>query len=131
MPPRRISQRLSQPGDEALQPAFAQNQPPTQNLSTIIEGLEHATFSDIPEVELQNPTNNNVSTIAAGSSQNTRGASSTQTNGGAPHQSPPWAPSPIHVIQENAKFENLQVEDWENEASEDEAAEEVELARVQ
>jgi hypothetical protein len=36
------------------------------------------------------------------------------------------APSPIQVIQENAKLDQLQVEDWE-----DEAEEEAELARVQ
>jgi hypothetical protein len=69
-------------------PSLKTNHPPTQNLSTIIEGLEHVTFSDILEVELQHPTNNNVSTIVAGSSQNPGGVSSTQTNRGAPDQSP-------------------------------------------
>jgi hypothetical protein len=112
-------------------PSLKTNHPPTQNLSTIIEGLEHVTFSDILEVELQHPTNNNVSTIVAGSSQNPRGVSSTQTNRGAPDQLPPRAPSPIQVINENAEFELLQAEDWQNEASKDETADEVELARVQ
>jgi hypothetical protein len=42
-------------------------------------------------------------------------------NEGAPHQSPLRAPSLIQVIQENVKLEQLQVEDWEDEASEDEA----------
>jgi hypothetical protein len=70
MSPRRISQRLSQLGDKALPKTSAQNQPPTQNLTTITEGLEHAAFGDILEVELQHPTNNNVSTTVAVSSQN-------------------------------------------------------------
>jgi nitrogen regulatory protein PII-like uncharacterized protein len=34
-------------------------------------------------------------TTAAGSSQNGRATSSTQTNGGAPHQTSPRAPSPV------------------------------------
>jgi hypothetical protein len=33
---------------------LTKNQPPTQNLSTIAEGLEHAAFGDIPELELHN-----------------------------------------------------------------------------
>jgi hypothetical protein len=36
---------------------------------------------------------------------------------------------PIQVIQENVELEQLQVEDWEDEASEDKAIEEIELAR--
>jgi hypothetical protein len=35
-----------------LPQTFAQNQPPTKNLSSIVEGLEHVAFGDIPEVEL-------------------------------------------------------------------------------
>jgi hypothetical protein len=105
--------------------------PPTQNLSTTTEGLEHATFSNITEVELQHPAINNISTTTAGSSQNARGASSTQTNegGGTLDQSPSQASSPIQVIQENAELEQIQVEDLEDETFEDEAAEEEELAR--
>jgi hypothetical protein len=38
---------------------------------------------------------------------------------------------PIQVIQEKLKLEQHQVKDWEDEASKDEVAEEVELARVQ
>jgi hypothetical protein len=41
------------------------------------------------------------------------------------------APSPIQAIQENAELEQLHVEDWKDKASEDEAVEEAELARVQ
>jgi hypothetical protein len=107
-----------------------QNQPTTQNLSTIAEGLEQAAFHDVPEVELQHPANNNTSTTAPRSSHNLGGTNSTQTNGGAPHQSLLWAPSLIQVIQDNAELDQIQVEDWKNEAIEDEAAEE-ELARVQ
>jgi hypothetical protein len=81
---------------------------------------------------LQHLTNNNASTTASTLSQNVGGSSSTQTNGGAPHQSPLRASSPIQVIQENVKLKQLQVEDWEDEASEDEVVEEEEeLARVQ
>jgi hypothetical protein len=95
-PPRtRFNLCLSQSEDEA-QPSS--HNPPTQNLTTIAEGPEHETFGDIPEVQLQHPVNNNSSIAATGSSQNARGASSTQTNGGAPRQSPSRAPSPIQVI---------------------------------
>jgi hypothetical protein len=68
---------------------------------------------------------------AAGSSQNGGGTSSTQTNEGAPHQSPPRAPSPVQVIHANAEFDQIQMQDWDEEAEEDEAAtEEEELIRV-
>jgi hypothetical protein len=39
--------------------------------------------------------------------------------------------SPIQVIQENAELEQVQVEDWVDEAFEDEAAEAEELGGVQ
>jgi hypothetical protein len=67
--------------------------PSTQVLSTIPEGLEHPAFGDIPEVQLHQLANN-MSTTAPGSSQNGGGTSSTQTNGGALHQSPMQTPSP-------------------------------------
>jgi hypothetical protein len=89
------------------------------------------TFTDTEEVELQFPPNNNGSTAVAESSQNVEGADSTQTNRGAPHQSPPRVSSPSHDIQEHAELEELQGKDWEDVLSEDEAAEEAELARVQ
>jgi hypothetical protein len=38
---------------------------------------------------------------------------------------------PIQVIQGDVKLEQVQLQDWEEEASEDEAAEEEELLRVQ
>jgi hypothetical protein len=131
MPPRKICQRLLQPRDEALPQTSAQNQPPTQDLSTRAKSIEHAVFNDIPEVELQHLANNNVSSTTVGSSQNVGGASSTQTNGGALHQSSPQAPSSIQVIQENAELEQIQVEDWEDEAFKNEVVKEKELARVQ
>jgi hypothetical protein len=102
--------------------------PSTEVLSTIIEGPEHPAFSDIPEVKLHQPTNN-ISTTAAGSSQNDGGTSSTQTNGGAPYQSPMWASSPLQVILGDVELEQVQLQDQEEEASEDEVAEE-ELFRV-
>jgi hypothetical protein len=38
---------------------------------------------------------------------------------------------PIQVIQENTELEQIQLKDWEDEASQDKAVEEAELARVQ
>jgi hypothetical protein len=72
-----------------------------------------------------------MSTTAAGSNQNVGGTSSIQTNGGAPHQSPLWAPLLVQVIHGDIKLEQVQLQDWEEEAFEDEAAEEEELLRVQ
>jgi hypothetical protein len=65
--------------------------------------LEHPTFGDITKVEVLDPANN-TSTTAAGSSKNIEGASSTQTNEGAPHQSPSQAPLPIQVIHGNVEL---------------------------
>jgi hypothetical protein len=113
-------------GDEALHQTSA---PP--KTSQVTKGLEHIAFTDTQEVELQLAPNNNASTIAVGSSQNVRGTGSTQTNRGARCQSPPQAPWPSHDVQEHAKLEQLQVEDWEDTLSEDEVAEEAKLARVQ
>jgi hypothetical protein len=104
MPPRtRISNCLSRPEDKANQPST--HNTPTQNLETVIEGLWHEAFDDIPEVQLQHPISN--TTTVAGSSQNAEGANSTQTNEGAPHQLPPRAPLPIQVIQGDVMLEQL------------------------
>jgi hypothetical protein len=73
----------------------------------------------------------NMSTTAAASSQNSGAASSTQTNGGALHQSPPRAPSPPQIIHGEPGLDQVQVQDWETEASKDEATEEEDLLRVQ
>jgi hypothetical protein len=132
MPPRRQSQCLHP--DEGLPKTSSQKQPilypPTQTLSTIVEGSEHSTFGDIPELQLHQPAT--MSTTAADSSQNGGGARSTQTNGGDPHQSPPRASSPIHASQGDANPNRVQVQDWDKEEYEDEAvAEEEELIRVQ
>jgi hypothetical protein len=48
MPPRRFSQHLHP--DEGLPQTLAPNHPPTQIVSTIVEGLENPAFGDIPEV---------------------------------------------------------------------------------
>jgi hypothetical protein len=133
MPPRRFSQRLHP--DEGLPQAFDQNQlpfhqPSTQTLSTIVEGSKYPTFRDIPELQLHKPAT--MSTTAVGSSQNDRGTSSTQTNRGDPRQSPPWVLSPVQDVQGNAELDQIQVQHWDEEAKEDNAAsEEEELARVQ
>jgi hypothetical protein len=87
----------------------------TQILPTITEGPKHPTFGDIPEVQLHQPAH-----------------ISTQTGGGAPHQSPPWAPSLVHMAQGDTELDHVQIHDWDEKAVEDEgAAEEDELARVQ
>jgi hypothetical protein len=72
-------------GDDDLPHTLTQNQPPTQNLSTIATSFEHMAFGNILEVELQLPANNNnASTTAVGSCQNVGRAISTQTKGGTP-----------------------------------------------
>jgi hypothetical protein len=81
--------------------------PPIQTLSTIVEGSEHPTFGDIPEPHQHQLAT--MSTIAAGSSQNDGGASSTQTNEGNPRQSPLRALSPVQVLQGNTEFDQIQV----------------------
>jgi hypothetical protein len=43
----------------------------------------------------------------------------------------PRAPSPIQVIQGDTVLDKLQVEDWEGEASDDEASEEAKLTKVE
>jgi hypothetical protein len=63
---------------------------------------------------------------AAGSSHSGGGTNSTQTPGGAPHQSLPRVPTPPKELDQ------VLVQDWDEEAEEDEAAtEEEELIRVQ
>jgi hypothetical protein len=59
-----------------------------------------------------------MSTTAAGSSQNGGGTSSTQTNGGDPCQSPLRARLPVQVIQGDTKFDQIQVQDWDEEDEE-------------
>jgi hypothetical protein len=111
---------------------------PTHIFSTIVEGSEHLTFGDIPEIQLQHIANNtsttanNTSTAANNTtSQNVRGTSSIQTNEGAPHHFPQWSPLPIQVIQGDVEIEQDQVQDWEEEDFEEEVAEDEELFRVQ
>jgi hypothetical protein len=72
-----------------------------------------------------------MSTTTVGSRLNGGGARSTQTNGGVPHQSPQRAPSPIQVIQGDLVLDQIQVQDWDEEADEDKVAKEEELTRVQ
>jgi hypothetical protein len=72
-----------------------------------------------------------MSTTSLGSSQNGGGTSSTQTNGGALHQSPLQVASPAQVIQGDPELDQIHVQDWDQEAYEDEAVEEEEeLIRV-
>jgi hypothetical protein len=72
-----------------------------------------------------------MSTTVPSSNQNGGGTSSTQTNGGALHQSPLRAPSLAQVIQGDTELDQVQVQDWDEDAYEDEATEEEEeLIRV-
>jgi hypothetical protein len=98
MPPRRVTQRLSWPGEEAAP------LPSTQSLPHITEGQEIEAFFEIKEVDLQHAANVvGTSAGATGSSQNARGAS---------HQSPQWVPSPAQVVQEHEQPGQHQVKDW-------------------
>jgi hypothetical protein len=111
MPLRRMSQYLH-PDEGPLRESTNNpplHQPSTQNLPTIIEDHEHPTFGDIPEVQLHQPAH--ISTTAAGASQNTGAASSTQTDGWAPRQSPTRAHSPIHMAQGDAELIQIQIHD--------------------
>jgi hypothetical protein len=107
------------------------NQPSTQILSIIIEGPEHRTFRNIPEAQAHQPTH--ASTTIAGPSHTHDAATSSQTNAGAPRQSPLRAPSPVHMLPGDAKPDQIQIDDWDEETEEEEevASEEEELARVQ
>jgi hypothetical protein len=108
MPPRRTSQRLHP--NEALRQNLAENHqtiphPSTQTLSTIPKGPGPSTLGNIPKVQPHQLAN--MSTTVPNSSQNNGGASSTQTNGGAPHQSPLRAPSLIQLIQGDTEFDQI------------------------
>jgi hypothetical protein len=71
-------------------------------------------------------------TTTVGSSQNGRAASSTQTKGGASHQTSLRAPSPVQAILDDLEFDQIHVQDKDGEAEEIEAAaEEEELIKVQ
>jgi hypothetical protein len=130
MPPRRTSQRLHQ--DECSTQSSDQNKthhPSTQALPNIAEGAEHLTFDTIPQVQLELA---NMPTTTASSYHDGRVASSTQTNGGAPHETPPRAPLSVQVIHDDPEFDQIQVQDCDEEAEEIKvAAEEEELIRVQ
>jgi hypothetical protein len=129
MPSRRTSQHLHP--DEGSTQTSDKNQthhPSTQALPTIAEGVEHLTFDTIPQVQLL-PAN--MSTAATGSSQDGGATSSTQTNGGAPHQTSSGATYLAQVIHDDPEFNQIQVQDWDEEAEEiDAAVEEEELIRV-
>jgi hypothetical protein len=72
-----------------------------------------------------------MSTVV-GSSQNGGVVSSTQTNGGALHQSPASALLPPQIIHDDPELNQIQVQDSDEEAEEIEAAsEEEELIRIQ
>jgi hypothetical protein len=132
MPSRRLSQRLH-PGEGPMKESTDSpclHQPSTQILPTIAEELEHPTFTNTPEVQLHQPAH--AFTVVVGPSQNSGTANSSQTGGGAPRQSPPRAPSPIHMFPRDAELDQVQIHDWDKEAKEDKAvAEEEELDRVQ
>jgi hypothetical protein len=72
-----------------------------------------------------------MSTTTTGTSQNSGGASSTQTNGGDKHQSPPRAPSSLQVIQGDTELDQIPIQDWDEVEEDEAAAEEDELIKVQ
>jgi hypothetical protein len=131
MPPRRFSQRMHL--DEAPPQEPTNHPPPNQpieTLPTIDKVSEHPTFGNIPKMQFHKPTH--ASNSAARPSQTSEVATPSHTIGGTPHQSPLRAPSPIHKLPRDTELGQVQVDDWDEEAEEEEAvAEEEELARVQ
>jgi hypothetical protein len=116
---------------------------PSQSLVSIVLLLTFALFFRVWDLialgylaptfgaQQTQPQPANMSTTTAGSSQNGGAVSSTQTNGGAPHQSPLRAPWPFQVIHGNPEVDQIQVQDWDEEAKEIKAAiKEEELIRV-
>jgi hypothetical protein len=97
------------------------NQPTNQILPTIIEGPEHLAFRQFPEAHLHQSTHASINEVEP-----------SQTGEGAPRQSPLRAPSPTHILSEDAELDQVQIDDWDEEAEEEAAvAEDEELARVQ
>jgi hypothetical protein len=81
---------------------------------------------------MSEPQPANIPTTTVGSCQNGRATSCTQTNGGAPHQTLPRAPLPVQAIHDDLECDQIQVQDWDEEAEEIEVVvEEEELIRVQ
>jgi hypothetical protein len=131
MPPKRMSQRLhpdKAPPQELIN-LPPPNQPSTQILPTIVKGLEHLTFENIPDAQPHQPTH--ASTTVAGPSRTHDVITSSQTSAGAPRQSPPRAPSPVHMLPGDADPDQVQIDDWDKEAEEEEEAAAEEIARVQ
>jgi hypothetical protein len=105
------------------------NQSSTQILPTIIEDPEHPAFRNIHEVHLHQLIN--PSTTAVEPSHTHSATTSSQATAGAPRQSLPWAPSSMHMLPGDAELDHVWINDWDEEAEEEEAAvEEEELARV-
>jgi hypothetical protein len=135
MPPRRMSQLLHP--DEAPPQELINLPPPnqssTQILPTIVEDPEHLTFGNIPEIPKEQPHQpTHTSTAVAGLSHTHDAVTSSQTSAGAPRQSPPQAHSLVHILLGDADPDQVQIDDWDEEAEEEAAAaEEKELARVQ
>jgi hypothetical protein len=116
MPPRRKSNRLH-PHNASSQESIIPpppNQPPTQILPSIAEGAEYPAFEDIHEMRLHQPINTSTEAKPSYSF-----ATSSQATGGAPHQP---------LLQEEEP-DHIQVDDWDNEADEEAAAGEEDLAR--
>jgi hypothetical protein len=109
---------MSQSASPPRRRLIPNHQPPTQAPPpprTIVETSEHPTFDNAPTTQ-----HLVITSTVAGSSHIGRGASSTQTNEGAPHQSSPRAPS----LQQ--ELDQMQVQDWDEEEEEEE-----ELIKVQ
>jgi hypothetical protein len=122
MPPRRVSQRLHP--DEGLPQTSDQNQPPfeqpsTKTLPTITEAVEHLTFDNILEVQLQQA---NMSITATVTSQGDEGKQHLNANP---------LPPPSEVNQGEVEFNQVKVQDWDEAEEEEAEADEIELIRVQ
>jgi hypothetical protein len=102
------------------------NQPSTQTLPTIVEGVGHPTFEHIPETHLHQ----SITTCTTAIESSHGAATSIQAIAGASHQSLPRAPSPTHTLPGDVDLDHIQIDDWDEEAKEEAAAEEAELARV-
>jgi hypothetical protein len=99
--------------------------PPTPNQTStqippppppsIAEGAEYPAFEDIPNMRLHQPINTSIEEEPTHNI-----ASSSQATEGAPRQPLPWEEEPDHV----------QIDDWDDEAEEEAAADEEELAKV-
>jgi hypothetical protein len=118
MPSRRASSNLHQqdlPPQESIIPP-PHNQPSTQILSTIFESTDCPEFKYIPEMHLQQPMNTSSEALPSHSIATSRQATERDLR-----QPPP----------QEVELDHIQICDWDEEAEEEAAAKEEDIARVQ